>query len=231
MNRIKKGIFITATGTDIGKTYVAALIVKKLRNARINAGYYKAALSGAYMKDGTLIPGDAEYVAATAGITVPPEQLVSYIYHPSVSPHLAAKMERQPIEMRKIKDDFRQIQAKFDMVVAEGSGGIVCPLHMENPRIMQTDVIKAMQLPVFIVANAGLGTINSTVLTVEYAKTNGIQVKGILMNQYDESNEMHKDNHLQIESLTDIPIIARVKQHDTDLAIETTTLLQLCDNE
>ena len=68
----KKGIFITATGTDVGKTYVTALILKKLREASVNAGYYKAALSGAYRNAGELIPGDAAYVASISGLTVSP---------------------------------------------------------------------------------------------------------------------------------------------------------------
>lgn len=53
-----KGLFVTGTGTDVGKTYVTALIVKKLREAGLNAGYYKAALSGAERVDGHLVPGD-----------------------------------------------------------------------------------------------------------------------------------------------------------------------------
>ena len=91
----KKGIFITATGTDVGKT----LILKKLREASVNAGYYKAALSGAYRNASKLIPGDAAYVASISGLPVPPEQLVSYIYEPAVSPHLAAELEKCPIDI------------------------------------------------------------------------------------------------------------------------------------
>lgn len=61
---MSKGIFVTATGTDIGKTYVTALIIKKLREYGINAGYYKAALSGAE----TIKESDAGYVNQTAKI-------------------------------------------------------------------------------------------------------------------------------------------------------------------
>lgn len=101
---------------------------------------------------------------------------------------------------------------------------------MDGTRIMLADVIKTLQLPILVVANAGLGTINSTVLTVEYARTNGILVKGILLNQYDENDTMHKDNYKQIEALTGIPIVACIKQNDTELNMDATTLLQLCSN-
>lgn len=71
---MSKGIFITAIGTDVGKTYVTGLIVKKLRDAKLNAGYYKAALSGAEEQpDGTWLPGDAAFVGKIAGI---PEKLM-----------------------------------------------------------------------------------------------------------------------------------------------------------
>ena len=59
---MSKGLFITATGTDVGKTYATALLVKKLVQAGLKAGYYKAALSGAEYRDGVLVPGDADYV-------------------------------------------------------------------------------------------------------------------------------------------------------------------------
>ena len=105
---MSKGIFITATGTDIGKTYVTGLIV----NAGLNAGYYKAALSGAEIRNDEMIPGDAEFVAKTAGIPAKPADLVSYIYKEAVSPHLAALREGNPVEMDKIKADYQASLAK-----------------------------------------------------------------------------------------------------------------------
>ena len=82
---MSKGIFITATGTDIGKTFVTALIVKKLRDAGLNAGYYKAALSGAEEQpDGSWLPGDAAYVAKVSGMQEKGEELVlTFIKQPS----------------------------------------------------------------------------------------------------------------------------------------------------
>ena len=67
-----KGIFVTATGTDVGKTYISALIVKKLRKIGINCGYFKPALSGAEIIEGEIIPGDCKYVLKQAGITSNP---------------------------------------------------------------------------------------------------------------------------------------------------------------
>ena len=205
-----KGIFITATGTDVGKTYISALIVKKLREIGLNCGYYKPALSGAEIIDGKLIPGDCDYVLKQSKINLNSTDYVSYIYKEAVSPHLAAEIENKPIKLEKIKKDFEHIKQKFDYIVVEGAGGIACPFNLGSKKLMLTDIIKALGLDIIIVASASLGTINSTLLTVEYATQHGITVKGIILNNYDENDFMHIDNKKQIEALTGIKVVSTV---------------------
>ena len=207
-----KGIFITATGTDIGKTNVSALIVKSMRKAGFNCRYYKPALSGAQTSnDGTIIPGDCAYVFKTAGLNLQPENYVSYIFKPAVSPHLAAQIENKPIKLEKIKQDFERIKKEFDYLLAEGAGGIVCPFNIEEG-ILLPDVIKFLHLDTIVVADAGLGTINSVVLTAEYAKHHGINIKGIILNNYDQTDIMHRDNKIMIEKLTGLKVLAEVEK-------------------
>lgn len=89
-----KKIFITGTGTDVGKTFVTGLILKKLKENGINAAYYKAAMSGnERTKDGGLIPGDALHVKTVSGIEQPLSQMCPYVYETAVSPHLASRIE------------------------------------------------------------------------------------------------------------------------------------------
>jgi len=202
-----KGIFIIGTGTDIGKTYVTALIVKALRERGVNAGYFKAALSGAKMVDGKMVEGDAKVVCDVADFCCFPESLVPYIFETPVSPHLASKIEKNPILMDEIASRFREICQEYAFLVVEGSGGIVCPLRYDDQVLMLTDVMKMTGFPLLLVADAGLGTINDTVLTVVYAKSHGFSVKGIVMNQYEAQNEMHKDNKKMIEAFTCIPVV------------------------
>lgn len=218
-----KGIFVTATGTDVGKTYVSALLVKKMREIGYNCGYYKPALSGAELIGGKLIPGDCRYVVKTAGLEVPPEKCVSYMFKPAVSPHLAAQLENNPIKVDKIASDFASIKNQYEYIVTEGAGGIVCPFNIEE-NILLPDVIKALNLDILIVASALLGTINSTVLTVEYTKQRGLKVKGIILNNYNPDDIMHTDNKKCVELLTGIPVIATVEQNQQDLAIDNTVL-------
>lgn len=220
-----KSIFITATGTDVGKTFISALIVKKL--SEYNCGYYKPALSGAEEINGRLVPGDCDYVINTAGIKKDPLECVSYVFKPAFSPHLAARIEHNPISLKKILNDFNKIKQEYNYLVVEGAGGIVCPFNLEEEQLLLPDVIKALGLDIIIVADASLGTINSTVLTVEYAKQNGINIKGIILNKYDENNIMQLDNKKCIENLTGIEVIAVVKNGEVDLQIDKETLLGL----
>ena len=222
---MSKGIFITATGTDIGKTFVTALIVKKLRDAGLNAGYYKAALSGAEEQpDGSWLPGDAAYVAKVSGMQEKGEELVSYIYKTAVSPHLAAMREGNPVELDKVKDDFAKAQAKYDYVTMEGSGGIICPIRWDEQHILLEDVIKAVGLGTLVISNAALGSINACVLTIAYLRQKSIPVRGIILNNYDGSDFMQADNKKMMEAITGVPVLAEVKPNDTELDIDVEVL-------
>jgi dethiobiotin synthetase len=224
---MSKKIFITATGTDIGKTFVTALIVKKLRDEGYNAGYYKAALSGAEVTENGLVPGDAHYVNEVANINETMDKLISYVYKEAVSPHLASQIEGNPVEMNKVKEDFNKALLKYDYLIMEGSGGIVCPIRYDDEKIMLEDIIKELGLSTLIIADAGLGTINNVVLTVEYLKSRSISIKGIILNRYIENNLLHEDNKKMIELITKIPVIAVVKENDKELNINIDKLLEI----
>lgn len=218
---MSKGLFVTATGTDVGKTYISALIVKKLRDFGLNCGYYKAALSGAEKIGDELVPGDCRYVAETAGINDDPSTLVSYVFKESASPSLAARLENVSPDINVIAEDFRKISKRFDYVLMEGSGGIICPLCVSgNDVLMLTDVIKTLKLDIIIVSNAGLGAINGVCLTIFYARGNGINIKGVILNQYDETNVIHNDNKNMISKLTGVSVIACVKKGDKELEMD-----------
>lgn len=214
---MNKGVFITGTSTDVGKTYVSSLIVKNLRENNVNCGYFKGALSGAYLEDNELIPGDAKEVCIRSNLNYNPKDLVSYIFKEPVSPHLAAKINNEFIESNKIKADFDKISKNYDFMVVEGCGGIICPLRFDDKKIMLTDIIKLLNLPIIIVADGGLGTINDTVLTAEYAKSQGFSIIGIILNNYDENNMIHIDNKKMIEDLTNIPVVVCVKEGDENI--------------
>lgn len=227
---MSKAIFITGTGTDIGKTFVSALIIKKLKEKYDKVGYYKAALSGIKVENNEIIAADPKYVSEIANIKYNINEMVSYVYKDEVSPHLAANLTNNQINLEKIESDFKKNTNKFDYVCMEGSGGIVCPLRMDKQTILLEDVIKRLKLDIIIVSNSGLGAINSTVLTVSYLKHLNISIKGIIMNNYDENNIVHKDNLKQIEFLTDTEVIACVAKDESNLKISNENLEKIFKN-
>lgn len=217
---MSKNIFITGTGTDIGKTYVTGLIVKKMKKNNRKAAYYKAAMSGNDRRtDGSLIPGDALQVQTMSGIEQPLEEMCPYIYETAVSPHLASKIEGNPVEMEQVLNGFDNVCSKYDYVTAEGSGGILCPLRFDEQQIQLEDFIKTRDLSSLMIADAGLGTINAVVLTAEYMKTRKMPVKGIIFNHFEPGNKLHEDNLFMCEYMTGLKVVACVKDGDTDLDI------------
>ena len=225
---MSKGIFVTATGTDVGKTYVTALMVKKLKEDGYKAGYYKAALSDARRTDKGLIPGDAEYVSKITGLSDEPRKMVTYIYEHAVSPHLAARIEGNPVEKEAVLRDYLTARETCDYITVEGSGGIVCPIRYdEEEHIFLEDIVKLLELDCIIVADAGLGTINSVVLTVTYMRQKGMTIKGILFNHFHPGDVMEEDNWKMIEEITGIPVVGWVGDHDEELHMTGVALEEL----
>lgn len=245
---MNKGYFVTATGTDVGKTFVTALLVKKWRDSGIDAGYYKAALSGAEFKDGKWVAGDADYVKHVANLPDTQEELVSFVYKEAVSPHLAARKEGNPVELSQVKADFDAATKRHEFVFVEGSGGIICPIRYDDPasnptggktnmangksdacdkpstklqKLFLADIMKELNLPLLIVTTAVLGSINSCVLTVEYARAQGLNIRGIIVNRYGISGnlQMEDDNIFMMKELTGLEILAKIPDNSNDLGV------------
>ena len=227
---MSKALFVTGTGTDTGKTYITGLIVKKLQEAQKNPAYYKAAMSGNDRRpDGTLIPGDALAVQTMSGIDQSLTSMCPYVYEHAYSPHLASRLEGNPVVMDIVKHGFADVAADYDYVTVEGSGGILCPICFDEARIQLEDVVKELHLSSILIADAGLGTINSVVLTAEYMKTHGLPLKGIIFNHYHPGDVMEDDNIFMCEHMTGLPALAKVQDGDTELDMNIDALCALYD--
>lgn len=204
-----KGIFITATGTDVGKTYVSALLVRQLRERGLNCEYFKPVLSGAIIHVNEILAEDAEIVCNTAGLSGDPLGRVSYAFEPAVSPHLAAAMEGRTISLEKIVEDYNRIAENSDFTVVEGAGGITTPLDLDI-KLFMYDIPEVLGLSTIIVADAGLGSINNVFLTTDFLKRSPIKIKGVILNNFDKDDFMHIDNLRVIEQICDVKVIGTV---------------------
>ena len=225
---MSRALFITGTGTDVGKTYISGLIVKKLAESGRNAAYYKAAMSGNRRdSDGKLIPGDAVQVKSMSGIGQGVDSMCPYVYETAVSPHLASRLEGNPVILSVVKSGFTAACENYEYITMEGSGGILCPICFDEEKIQLEDIIKELRLPSLIIADAGLGTINSVVLTVEYMRSKNLPVSGIIMNHWHSDSIMKEDNLRMCEYMTGLKVIACVSDNDTDLNVDVEVLARL----
>lgn len=212
---MSRNLFVTGTGTEVGKTFVSGLIAKTLHEYGLNVGYYKAAMSGNERReDGTLIPGDALFVKEFAQLPQSLESMCPYVYEHAVSPHLAARLEGHHVSMEVVKKTFLAVSHEHDYVVVEGSGGIACPIGYDEERIQLEDIVRELNLPSVIVADAGLGTINGVVLTYEYMKQKELPLKGIIFNNFHAGDVMEEDNRHMCEEMTGLPVLACISRGD-----------------
>ncbi|MEE3745023.1 dethiobiotin synthase [Campylobacter porcelli] len=223
---MSKKIFITGTGTDVGKSYISALVVKKMREFGLNVGYFKPVSSG-NLADDEIIPLDVKFVRDFAKIELSYSQMSAYNFIKPYSPHLSAKNENKSVNMDTIISKLNNLDEICDFMVVEGAGGVICPLRYDDEKIMLLDLIKALNLSVIIVSDAALGAINQTGLTSFYLRQNGVDIKGVVLNNFDENCPICVDNKKMINELFGLKILSCVKRDELSLDISKDEILNI----
>lgn len=197
------GIFITGTDTNVGKTVIAAGLAGALKNKGHSIGVMKSIQSGAGIRNGKLYSPDAELMTKVIENKDEMELICPYLLKEAMAPGIAAEIEGINIDIDTIKNIYIELEKRYDFVIVEGAGGIAVPV---KKRFLISDLIKYIDIPAIIVAYAGLGTINHTVLTIEYARKSGIKIIGIIINNYIGGSVEDKNPGI-INELTGIPIL------------------------
>ena len=201
-----QGIFITGTGTEIGKTVIAGGFAAALKHAGTHVGVMKPISTGD--------TADAQFLKHAAQ-TDDALSVINPIYlrHP-LAPAVAARMDEKDIDLSHIETAFAALQRKYDFVIVEGVGGIAVPILDD---FLVAHLINKLQLPILIVAQVGLGTLNHTLLTVGFARQFNIQIAGIVLNglRPETAGLAEATNPLEIERLTDVPVIGVVPYEKT----------------
>ena len=131
------------------------------------------------------------------------------------------------MELSVVQEGFCRVSGAYDYVTVEGSGGILCPIRYDEERIMLEDVIKALDLSCLLVADAGLGTINSVALTAEYMRARKLPIVGLIFNRFHPGDVMEEDNIRMCEELTGLKTLACVREGDRELPMEAEALRAL----
>jgi len=207
-----KGIFITGTGTGVGKTVVSAGLALALKERGIKVGVMKPIATGCVGDNGTLISTDAVYLFEAAENEYAP--LTSpYRFRNPVSPNVAQIYEQREIDTDAILSAYKKLTALYDFVIVEGIGGLMVPIKR---KYFVANMVREMDLPVVVVSNIGLGAINHTLLTVDSAMIRGLQIRGIIFNRAPLVNFSLAEltNPKVINELTGLPILGTLPELD-----------------
>jgi dethiobiotin synthetase len=218
-----RGVFVTGTGTGVGKTVLAGAICAALAARGERVAAFKPALTGLDEPPGPF-PRDHELLAAAAGSGQSPEAVAPWRYGPALSPHLAAELAGQRIDVDSLPCAARHAAAEAgaDVLVCEGVGGLLVPLAK---RYLVRDLAVALGLPVVIAARPGLGTINHTLLTIEAARAAGLDVAGVVMTPWpDQPEPIAVSNRDAVAGLADVVVSGLAPTHPDWLAVAGSAL-------
>jgi dethiobiotin synthetase len=188
---VTRDLFITGTDTGVGKTVLSALLVASLKRR-----YWKPIQTGA--SEGT----DRMAVMNFAGVPIEHTYPEAFLFHPAVSPHLAAQLDGIRIDLELIHRP-----AGSDPIVIEGAGGVLVPI---NNDALMIDLIRHVQAPVIIAARTTLGTINHTLLTIEAARNANLPLIGVVM-----IGKQNSDNREAIERYGNVPVVGEIPWMDS----------------
>jgi len=207
-----RGFFFTGTDTGVGKTLIAGAIAKALAEAGKRVGVMKPLESGCRQDHGQLIPLDALFLKKMSGAADDLSLVCPYALALPLAPGIAAEKEQVAISLETIATVFARIAARHDLVLVEGAGGLMAPV---TPEHLTVDLIRLLGLPLIIVARAGLGTINHTLLTVKQAQQEGLAVRGVILNKTSpEPDESEETNPGVIEKFSGVRLLGVVPYID-----------------
>jgi dethiobiotin synthetase len=207
---VTRGVFVTGTGTEVGKTVVAAVIARSAVALGERVAVFKPAVSGL---DEVGEP-DHERLRRAAGSSQTDDEISPYRYQPPVSPHLGAELTGETISPERLRAAAAEAGRDADLLVVEGVGGLMVPLTLGY---LVRDFARDLGFASMIAAPSGLGTINHTLLTIESLRSVGLEVSGVVLTPWpDEPSELERSNREAIERLGSV-------------RVETLPLLELAD--
>ncbi len=232
---MRRGIFITGTDTGVGKTVIAAAIVRALKNRGLSVGVMKPVETGCGRRGEGLYPADGAFLKYMAETETPLTEITPYRFETPVAPLTASEIEGGAVSADEILEGYERMAGEHDFMVVEGVGGLMVPLSED---FLVSDLIRLLDLPVVVVARNTLGVINHTLLTVRAAENEGIPLSGVVINhtRRPEGDVAEETNPGVLERLLAPPVIgvfpclAGLGREEIErAAIETLSLEPLMD--
>ncbi|MBI5572352.1 MAG: dethiobiotin synthase [Desulfomonile tiedjei] len=175
---ITKGLFVTGTDTGVGKTLVAAGLVRLARMHGVAAVAVKPLETGCSLQEGILYPEDGAFLRDAAERALTLDECAPYRFSLPAAPARAAEAEGRVLDLALIEQHIRLLEGRWDLVVVEGAGGLMVPI---DGKLMMIDLIQRLGYPTLLVARSRLGTINHTLLSVAALHQRSLAVAGIVL--------------------------------------------------
>lgn len=206
-----RGLFITGTDTDVGKTYVSCRLIDSMRAQGLSVGAYKPVCSGVLPtlgESGTSQPRwhDVEELWEATGNLFPRKRLAPQCFRAPLAPPLAAALEGKEVSPPMLREGAAWWHGRVEWLVVEGAGGIFAPISQED---VVLDLAADLGYPILIVARPTLGTINHTLLTIAAIRHRSLAVSGVVFTAAQPFDSVAAgDNARLITELSGVPVIA-----------------------
>ena len=210
--RQPRGIFVTGTDTGVGKTVIACALAAWCRQQRLDVGVMKpVATGGTRLRDRgrwRWVSEDARELVQAAGVDDPWSLVNPVCFEEPLAPWTAALRSRTPVALGAVMRAYETLRRRHEVLVVEGIGGLLVPL---TARVSVADLAERFRLPVLIVARAGLGTINHTLLSLACAREHGLSLAGVILNHPDSTS---RDAMSELAVRTNPAILRRLSRVD-----------------
>ncbi|MFO1311931.1 MAG: dethiobiotin synthase [Burkholderiales bacterium] len=199
------GVFVGGTDTGVGKTRVAAALVRALRGAGVRAAGMKPIAAG--IEPGCDVNDDVAALAMADGLDLPVRIRNPYAFADPIAPHLAARDAGTLIDLRTIAAAARVVASRADAIVVEGAGGVRVPVA---PGLDMLDLARSLGLPVLLVVGVRLGCLNHALLSADAVAARGVVLAGWVANRIDPAMLRADDNVAELARLLPAPMLADV---------------------
>ena len=199
-------LFVGGTGTGVGKTTVTCALAEILRRRGIHVGVSKPVATGSSIFSGRKVSMDAVKLMRVAGRPMAEYRDVNpVLFDPPVSPHLAARLARLPIRLAALRRRLHDMEKRFELLLVEGIGGMATPL---TDRSTWADFVSEFpRSKTLLVCSPKLGTLNHTLLSLEYLAHRKISCPFLVLSNYDPAHTGHRQNRAELARLTRLPVL------------------------
>lgn len=210
----KKGLFITGTDTDVGKTYICTQIIRQLSTFVAPIKVRKPIESGCEKnQQGVLQPHDGQALWQANQKQETLEIVTPYRFAPAIAPDRAAKLNGKNITIDQLKQACLEQVNHHDFLIVEGAGGFYSPLANDG---LNADLAKALDLDIALVVKDQLGCLNHTLLTLQAIESKGLHCKIIILNYCSELHHNIYDHYNEIKARTTVPVIRCFENEQLD---------------